>query len=318
MPAYILPPIEAERINTTEVPFGITEAMLISSSVTETDHPAWASGAHVAEDLVIRTTASTHSIYRCTVDVTGAIPPEDDPDHWDRVSATNRWGMYDMLANNPTVASGSLEVILAPGRISSLVLLDVIADTVSLEMVESGAPGAAVVWAPDDVNLDNTPINSWDDYFFSPFSLATLIVRLDVPTYTSGRLKITLTGAGTVSLGKCVVGSAIHIGRTQYNARIRRRSFAEITRDKYGELLSIVAKKSIPLVSATTDVDREDLLPAKMALDKARVSPCVLVGLLPDEAEYAELLTFAGLCSDYDINLSNVDAATIGMEFEGA
>ena len=39
--AYVLPPIEADSINTTNVPYGITDAMLTSSTVAETDYTAW-------------------------------------------------------------------------------------------------------------------------------------------------------------------------------------------------------------------------------------------------------------------------------------
>ena len=77
--AYVLPPIEADSINTTNVPFGITDAMLISSTVAENDYTAWnAATAYTAGDFVIRTTATTHSIYLRLLNGTSATAPKDD------------------------------------------------------------------------------------------------------------------------------------------------------------------------------------------------------------------------------------------------
>ena len=113
-PAYVLPPVEADSINTSTVPFGITDAMLTSSTVAETDYTAWnAATAYTAGDFAIRTTATTHAIYLRLISGTTATAPEDDATNWVRVSATNRWKMFDNLRRSLVTPMALLFLLLA-------------------------------------------------------------------------------------------------------------------------------------------------------------------------------------------------------------
>ena len=63
------------------LPYTITDPVLTSSSVPETDHAAWVSGTtYAAGDRVIRT--GTHRIYERLIPGAGTTPPESDSANW--------------------------------------------------------------------------------------------------------------------------------------------------------------------------------------------------------------------------------------------
>ena len=75
-------------------PYTITDPVLTSSSVPETDHAAWVSGTtYAAGDRVIRT--GTHRIYERLIPGAGTTPPESDSANWLDAAPTNRWAMFD-------------------------------------------------------------------------------------------------------------------------------------------------------------------------------------------------------------------------------
>ena len=312
-PAYVLPPVEADSINTSTVPFGITDAMLTSSTVAETDYTAWnAATAYTAGDFAIRTTATTHAIYLRLISGTTATAPEDDATNWVRVSATNRWKMFDMLSASPTTGASPLTVVLEPGRISGLAIIGAVADSVTITLVD----GVDTVYS-ETVSLDQTIIENWDDYFFAEFAQQANVVKLDLPTYIDGVLTVTFTGTGTLSVEKLIVGTATEVGVIQSGPRVRRRSFTTPERDDFGELTGITRRKSIPLVSQSLFIDKAMVRRARMALDLAKSCPCVFIGFDDDADANAELLTFVALCNDYEINLDHPEKAIINTELEG-
>lgn len=368
MSAYLIPPINAEAINTTNARFGISEAMLVSSSVPETPAAAYVAGTSYALNAecstgtaggvitcwlslqaanvghtpassptwwknigttysvweaatswatgarVIRPVADVHAVFeRLGAGGVDAALPEADATKWFRVSATNRWAMFDMLGSVRTAAVSPLTFTLAPGRVSALALVDASGGTVSIAMTGGGGPVYAVT-SP----LDATVIASWEDYFFADFAPRSNFLRLDVPMYSDGQITVTVTeDSGALSLGKCVVGIAQTLGSTNYGPRVRRKSYSLVNRDDFGDLQGITRRKSIALVSQTFFTEKSEVLKAKAALDAARTTPCIVVGLDNDQDEYAELLTLLAICNDSEVNLSNPMSCDITAEFEG-
>lgn len=366
MSAYILPPINYEAINAQVTRFGITDAMLVSSSVPETPPAAYAAGTTYALNAecstgtvggvitvwrslqagnlaktpgsnptwwaslgttyslwaagtswatgarVIRT--ETHSIYeRLAPGGVDAATPESDITKWVRVSATNRWAMFDMLSAAPTVAVSPLVVVLAPGRASGWALLESDGGTVEAAMTSGGTSVHYEI-----TSLDATPLASWEDYFFADFQTRANVVRDNLPTYTDGQITITVnSGSSAVSAGWLIVGKVQDMGRVQAEPTIRRKTWNVVKRDKWGELEGITSTKSIPLVSQTFIVPKSQVLKCKTALDAARTTPCVIVGLSNSQDEYAELLTFLGICNDNTVTPKNQTVATISAELEG-
>jgi hypothetical protein len=128
-------------------PNPINDAALVSSTVPETDHPAWnPATSYTVGDRVIR--ATTHKVYEAILAGANAGLPENTPARWVAVGSTNRWRMLDSEVGSVTSAPGSLSVVLAPGYATALALLEVDAQSISV-----------TVTSPDTIVAVPTPHN---------------------------------------------------------------------------------------------------------------------------------------------------------------
>lgn len=139
----------------------------------------WATGARVIRP-------NMHAVYeRGAPGGVDATLPENDLTKWKRVSATNRWAMFDMLESTPTIGVSPITVVLAPGRITGLGILN--ADGNTVEVTETS--GAGTVYH-DPSSLDSTVIVSWEDYFFAEANPRSNYVRNNIPPYTDGLITV--------------------------------------------------------------------------------------------------------------------------------
>lgn len=204
------------------------EITLLSSSVPETDHPAWVSGStYAVGDRRIRT--STHSIYERLTAGAGTTPPESDAANWKRVGPTNRWAMLDGAVGSNTTASGSLAVTFTAGIVRALALLDVDADTVAVTLTSGGA----TVYSRT-VNLASVrqTVDNWWDWSFAGFLRRRVLILTDLPPY-AGEITVALTGAA-VSVGTLVAGPLYQVGETRYGVNLGGINYGKSATDDFG------------------------------------------------------------------------------------
>lgn len=129
------------------IPITVTDAMLTSASLPETDYAAWSAATTYARgDYCISTL--THTVYRSLTssninhspDIEQAAiadPLIDDPSpvNWQVISATNRWKMFDKKPSIQATASDSISVEISPlAFIDSIAGFNVTANTAVVEM----------------------------------------------------------------------------------------------------------------------------------------------------------------------------------------
>ena len=122
-------------------PVTVTNSILTSSNVPETDYTAW-SGATAYTQGVRCILVSTHKIYECLVantnfspdvNLTGATPK------WLEIGSTNKWKMFDAGWGSQTSISTPLTFVLAPADIiNSLALFNVSATSISVNVTVAG------------------------------------------------------------------------------------------------------------------------------------------------------------------------------------
>lgn len=166
------------------VPYLISDALLLSSSVAETDQPEWVSGASYAADaLAMR--AARHRVYRRITAGGGTTPPEADPTVWQDIGPTSRWAMFDGAVGTSTTASGSISVSLSiPGPSDDVVLLGVAGSSVSV--AATGASRTA--------------------------SVSNGVARITGLGASAGTMQITVSGGSSVAVGSCLVGTYSDLG----------------------------------------------------------------------------------------------------------
>lgn len=260
------------------VPVPVTDAMLISSSVAETDYTAWnAATNYSVGTYVIRTT--THKIYKNLIAGVDATLPENattgTTPRWLDCGYVNRWKMFDQAVGSVTSNATSIVVEIAPGKVcTDLALLDLYASTVRVQ-VKNGSGGSYTYDQTFDTS-NGAVITDWYDYYFADVDTKDILIVSGLPAYSTPYIKITIS-AGTAQCGTCVVGNMFEIGKTLMSPRISITDYSVKTTDEFG-LTSVVertyAKRNEMSIHCTNN--RLDQIANKLA--SVRATPCVWVG----------------------------------------
>ena len=267
-------------------PKTISGAMLVSSTVAENEYPAWAAGAYAVGSRVIR--ASLHAIYQCKVAVSSSTPPESDPANWDRFGPTGRWAMFDRATGTSTKAISTMTVVVDPGLVDSLALLDVDGNSVTVQM----HVGADLVFSRT-ISL-NTGVGVVDayTYCFSPVIMKRTVVISDLPPYASGRVTITVSGSGQVGIGTAAFGQAFYVGEALYGASLGIIDYSSKSTDQFGVTTVVerdaANRMTVPFVMESWRGDE-----VMRRLKAVRATPVVVVG-----SERFDSTVVYGLVSD--------------------
>lgn len=294
-------------------PTAINDARLVSSSVPETDYPAWAAAtAYTAGQRVMH----LHRVFERGVPGTTATAPQSDPVNWISVGPTNRWAMFDQKMGTVTTAADSITVVLAPGRVNSLALLGVDASTATVTLV---ADGATVYSASLDLDNGNQ-VGNWYEYFYEPIYqqsevLITDLVDaalLDVPAYGEGVLTVTLARpGGTVACAMLVVGVITELGETQYGAQISIRDFSRKEPDDFGNF-ELVQRDYSKQMSLDVSVPRSRVDSVTKVVSRYRATNVVWIG----SAEFGALIVY-GFIADWSLVVENYADSKFNAKIEG-
>lgn len=287
-------------------PTPITDALFTSSTVAETDHAAYNAGTSYAlGDRCIRT--STHRIYESLVAGNIGNTPETSPVQWLDVAPTNRWAMFDNLVGTETTSAGSMTVVVAPGAINSVALLELVGSSVTVSMT-SGGPSVYSA----TVSLDASEVGDYYEYFFAPFVQRSSVVLTDLPPYTNGILTIALSGAPS-AIGLLSVGLSTELGGAQYGATAGITDYSLKTTDAFGNT-TLTQRSYARRASLKLWLTKWQVNSVYRKLADLRATPCVWVGT--DEPELDPLVVF-GFYKDFQVEVAYHTVSFCTLEIEG-
>lgn len=295
-------------------PTFVTDANLTSSSLTENDYPAWsASTGYTTGQRVIQGHHRWESVFVGTN--TGNDPLlETDASRWLDLGATNRWAMFDQAKGSLSSGTSTIQVVLTPGRIDSLALLDLNAKSVRVTVTIAGV-STPVYDKTQSTNIGGRGIDNWYDWFFAPIGQRTTLLFDDLPSYKNGIVTVLIDGGGTsapVACGTLLIGRMFQIGTTLSGADLGINDYSKKDRDQFG-VVTLVArpfsdsnKYSILMDSAQVDAVRN-------ALSNLRATPTVWIG---DDG--LDALQTYGFYSSFRINVALLNGtSTVSLEVEG-
>lgn len=290
------------------VPTAITDAMLVSSSVPETDHAAWSAvTAYLVADRVVR--ATTHSIYERLVDGTTATAPEDDATNWVRVGPTSRWAAFDQAVGTVTSAAESLTFAIQPGVVRGLALLNIDTEGAEVVMTVDGTPVYTRTILPIQTQED---CDTWYDYFFETVQRRTAVILTDLPPYAEGVITVTLTGVGsTVSIGTCAVGPVYEIGTVLASPRIGIVDYSKKVTDEFGTT-SVAERGYAKRMALDVLLPTANLDVATARLARVRARPVVWVA-----SSLFDSLAVYGWLKDWSVSIPGLVNSTCSLEIEG-
>lgn len=213
------------------IPVAITDANLTSSTVAETDYSAWTTSTYGLGAHVVRAHHRWESLQASNTN----HPPETSPTWWVDMGPTNMWAMFDDSVGTMTSATSSIVVVMAPGAVSMLALLDVDAESVTLAIT---VDGDEVFSQTHTTQRGGEAITDWYLYFTAPIGRVSTILFEDLPQYEDAVLTLTLTSiapGGPVSVGTLAVGRDLDIGTVENGAKAGIKDFSEKTTDTFGQ-----------------------------------------------------------------------------------
>lgn len=233
-----------------------------------------------------------------------------DPAWWLDIGPTNRWAMFDQGVGSVTTETGSIQVVLAPGSIDSLVVLDTDAELVTVTLTNGGTTVYSVT---QSTNVSGAAINSWFTWFFSPIGKKTTLTWLDLPPYPNGVVAVTFTGAnpaGAVSVGSLIVGRKLEIGSTEVGVTVGITDYSKKDTDDFG-VTNVVERAWSKRMELRCMLDTAQVDAMERELAKVRATPCVWIG-----EDGFDSLTIYGFYKDFSLDLAyaNISYCTLTVE----
>jgi hypothetical protein len=289
-------------------PTPITDALFVSSTAPEADYAAYAAGTTYALGArVIRT--STHRIYESLQAGNTGHTPESSPTWWLDIGPTNRWAMFDSVVGTSTTLASPLTVVIAPGAVNALALLELVGSAVTVSM--TSVTGGGAVYSRT-VDLDASEVGDYYEYFFSPFRQRSSVVLTDMPPYADGIVTVSLTGS-TVSLGVCAVGLFDELGEAEYGATAGITDYSLKTTDDFGNT-TLTRRSYAKRTTVKMWLDKGAVNRVHRTLADLRATPCVWVGVDDDELDP---LTVYGFFKDFQIEVAYPTTALCSLDIEG-
>lgn len=290
-------------------PITVTPAMLVSSSIPETDHAAYSSGTTYADAARV---IYAHRIYESLQNSNTNHTPglAASATWWLDVGPTNRWAMFDAIVDTASTGTGSIVVTVAPGAIvNGVALVAAIGDSAQVRMLD----GATVVY-DETQSLDSTPIDDWEDYFFAAQMLAGELVFSGLPRYLSATVEVTLTGSADVQVGVVAIGTIQELGIVEQGASAGIADYSRKETDEFG-VTSLVQRTFAKRSNQSLLLARDDTRRVQALLAGLRATPCVWIGDA-DTDTYAPLVIF-GWFRDFQIVYRFALYALCSLEIEG-
>lgn len=290
-------------------PLTVTESMLISSTIPETDHAAYAAGTTYAAGARV---IYQHRIYESLQSSnTGKTPgASTSTAWWLDVGPTGRWAMFDGIVDTASTAASSITVVLQPGvRFDSLGIIAGIGSRVRVRMLD----GATVVY-DQTKRLASTSIRSMSAYFFAAETLAGELVFENLPRYLNGTVEVTITGSGTVAIGVLAIGTLHDIGVTEKGASASRTSYSRKDTNDFG-VTTLLQRPSAKLASLKLILPRSDTRRVDQLFKTLDAVPCICIGS-EDTIDFGPLVIF-GWLGEFRILYEYAVYAVCNVDFKG-
>lgn len=292
-------------------PITVTDAMLTASNVPETDYTAWnAATNYNVGDYCIRTTATTHKVYKCLVAGVNATAPESNPTKWLDYSPTNRWAAFDLRTGTQTQQADSITYTIVPGKVvSSVAFINLSAASVRIVMTD---PTDGVVYDQTVSATVASLSGDWDSFFFDYITRKTDLVVQGLPTFPMATIDITISEAGgTAKVGVVVIGRSIELGGAEYGASFGIVDYSRKAVDEFGGY-TIVQRAFAKRAKFNIMVDKVVVDAVAALLTELRATPAVWVG----HVDYQGTIIY-GFYKDFDIVISYPTWNDCSIEIEG-
>ncbi len=291
-------------------PFDITDAMLISTDVPETDYAEWSSGTTYAlgDRRII---AATHTVWESLAGSNLNHPPAASPTWWIEVSKTNRWKLFDTSNSTQTAQATTMTYTLRLGASVTLAAALNLVGVTSMR-VRVNDPVYGVVY---DVTTDIAPLpvsSSWWEWFFGVRQAKSNVILRDLPAFPNADLSIDFTGSASLAVGVLLFGQVADWGLgINYGASVGIQDYSRKETNTFGDAVLVQrafakrAQFNVTILKAETDY-------LQQYLAELRATPCLWIGADAYESTY-----IFGFYKDFDILIAYPEQSDCSITLEG-
>lgn len=301
-------------------PLEVTDARLVASNVLPSTDPEWDSATTYNEGEVVQV-AAVHKRYEALASSTDAYPPDavnNEPPEWLELGPTDQWAMFDgrigtySESSEPWLegAGQGIQVEITPGRVvNALAFFGLQGTSLRVEMID---PVEGSVYDETRSLNSSVGIDNWYAYLFDPVDRIADAVFLDLPSYRSATIRVSLQGVdGSAQCALCIIGNQREVGGTQYGTSVGILDFSRKERDTFGRI-DVVERNYSKRVNfdLLLEANRTDVTQRMLA--EYRATPIVWIG----SDRYESTIVY-GYYRDFDIVLANFPFSECSIEVEG-
>jgi hypothetical protein len=289
------------------------DATLLSTNVLEDDYDLWdVATTYALDDTVMYITDDVHWVIRSLVAGNiGNIPTGLSTDtKWVKISATNRWKMFDLQTTSQTYNDSSIDVTLAGiSFVDSVAALNI--DGATIQII--GNDQDDVEFYNETISLISTEgIYDPYTYFFSPLVYLTDIVMTDLPIYALATYQVIITKTGTAKCGTLLIGKLIDVGDTEYGMRIGITDYSvKSAQNEFGDY-TITERAYSKNMTLTTFVENIAVNALVNQFNLYRATPLVWIGSDSFSSSF-----IYGFYKDYGVVVRYTNHSLINFEIEG-
>ena len=289
---------------TGALPTGLTAGTTyyVKSPATDTFNVALTSGG-----AAINTSGTQSGTHTCGLASNYNKAPNSNSLTWLDSGPTGRWAMFDGTVGTVTSQATPLTVVVNPGAIDTVALLDLSGSSVQVTLTNGGS----TVFDQTVTLVDTYPLFDWYGYFFSPIVTQSSLIITGIPPYPAGQLTVTVNAAVTASCGTFVAGTLIDIGGTSAGASLGIIDYSGKATDVFG-VTSVTQRAYAKRFDINVIVDNGKLDYLSLQLASVRATPCIWVA---DETK-SSLIVY-GYYKDWDIAISYPTISEIHLTIEG-
>ena len=243
--------------------------------------------------------------------------PETSALKWVRVSASNKWAMFDTRIASETSFAGNLTVSIQPNqRFTSFSLFNVTASAVQVEILDKPLAEGGVVVYSQTKSLRNSLVSNWYAYFFEEFDMLNEASFNNVPPFKQAVINITLIKAPSdtyTRIGAFIVGQLFDAGLTRYGASYGIRDYSVKETDEFG-VTTFVERNFSKRMNTTVFVENGQLNFLNKLFIQLRAQPTVWVASTDNRFQGT---TIFGYLKDWNVEIEYPNHSLISIEIEG-
>lgn len=212
------------------------------------------------------------------------------------------------------VGSGDLTVVVQPSKFNSIVIVNTIADSATVQ-VQEGLGGPITYEQTVILNAANTGVSDWSQYFFNEVEAPKNQAYLEnIPGSGNSVVTLNFFGTSQVSVGQVIFGDLVQIGKTQYGAQAGIIDYSRKVTDEFGNT-SFVRRAFSKRLECQVFVDRKDVNRVQTLLSNLRATPVFWIAT--DDPDYSVPMVIYGFYRDFNTTIAYPSVSLCNLQIEG-